>query len=141
MLRYKFVFHYTNGTSATVRNISSIALVDVRGEESHPADLLLILDKDNKTTPVGKVKISRTILSGEVLCDDLQKVEVYTRELTKRSRYTESDEATYLAQELIARLNLAIKRKASDSFPKLKYNRDRLPGYAGRFVDKVLTIS
>ena len=128
MLRYKFVFHYTNGTTATVRNVSNIALLEMSGPaHSHPADLLLVLDKEAPPSPEfgNMTSITRTIISGETLCSNLRKLEVFTRPITKRSRYTHSDDAVTTEISLIERFNAALKRDALENREELVYGEDR----------------
>lgn len=126
-IRFKVVFHYTNGSTATVRNISNMALVEMVDNKSHPADLLMVLDKISEPGGAfGDLKeINRTIVSGETLCDSVKKIEVFSRPLTKRSRYTHSDEAVMLEMSLIDRINHALKREALDTRDELVYGEDR----------------
>lgn len=126
-LRYKVVFHYTNGSIATVRNLTNLALVEMSGDESHPADLLLIMDKELPTdNAFGDLRrIDRTIIGGENLCDNLNKIEVFTRPLTKRSRYTQDEAAVMVEMALINRINAAMRFEGSVTCDKLQYGSDR----------------
>lgn len=144
MLRYKFVFHYTNGTAATVRNVSNIALMEMNGPiDSHPADLLLVLDKESSPSPEfgNMTSVTRTIIGGEVLCNDLLKLEVFTRPLTKRSRYTHSDDAVTAEISLIERFNAALAHEALETREELVYGEGRRPVGAWKHATQTVLIN
>ena len=141
--RYKMVFHYTNGTSATVRNVLDVNLVDIEGT-GLPADLLLILDKvqiiKDDDHGADLELISRVIVSGSALCYDLQRLEVFSREEIKRSKYEKTPRSQGLARMLLDQVNDTIRRDRESAAPAICPERGKLYPNASRIVNKITLI-